>query len=433
MIATVFCNFIANILTNVVCNLKLHINSHEIVICGDYNHIYDNEKEEIVYDIGCIQFQQTRNIIFKILNNTNSPLNIKNFTYYYSYNIGDSSFTSSVYTINIQNININNNNNNNNIETHVLRSNLVESIREMIIKCKSSQYNETNLIYNEILRKLLNVSNPDNLVQGMIKNLEDDNNSGQIKLAISQMYFYRWGEFYLDQLSRSLNQQIKPNFKDEACIFGGKIFNDIVDHSSDIFDSLPAPKPSINNRTYGRNYSSLSSTPINMSMFNNINGGCFDNKCYITMKDGSKIQLFNLKPNDEIMSSDLHNNITYSRVICILERVITNKFKNMVTLPGGLSITPWHPIKYKNKWQFPNNIKNYNMVSCTSIITLLLDNNHIGFINDYQCIMLGHNYKNNILEHEYYGTNKIVKDMKSHPDWKKGHIIINDNDNLFTP
>ena len=62
---------------------------------------------------------------------------------------------------------------------------------------------------------------------------------------MDKKYFKRWGEFYLDQLSRSLNQQIKPNFKDSACPFGGDLFTEIVDKASDIFDTLPPPKPSL--------------------------------------------------------------------------------------------------------------------------------------------------------------------------------------------
>ena len=165
-----------------------------------------------------------------------------------------------------------------------------------------------------------------------------------------------------------------------------------------------------------------------------ISGGCFNSNCLITMKTGNKIKLSDLKPNDEIMSSDLYNNITTSRVVCILERIITNssKEREMVNLPKGLSITPWHPIKYKNNWTFPNDIKSPEITKCNSIITLLLDKNHIGFINGYQCIMLGHNYNNSILKHDYYGTNKIVNDMKKHPHWKKGHIIVNDIDDIFS-
>ena len=48
----------------------------------------------------------------------------------------------------------------------------------------------------------------------MIKNLKGDGaNEGQIKLAVSNIYYFKkWGEFYLDQLSRSLNQQIIFHF-----------------------------------------------------------------------------------------------------------------------------------------------------------------------------------------------------------------------------
>ena len=64
----------------------------------------------------------------------------------------------------------------------------------------------------------------------------------------------KWGEFYLDQLSRSLNQEIKPNFKDEACVFGGDIFTKIVDTASDIFDTLPPPIPISYSRYTSSNY-----------------------------------------------------------------------------------------------------------------------------------------------------------------------------------
>ncbi len=427
MIATVFCNFISNILTTVVSNLKLYIDTKEIYLLGDFPKIYDSEKNTMIYDIGCVHYQQSRNIIIHHVNDTSI---VDNFQYYYTYNIGDKYYITQPKTCIINNIE----ENNINVTINTNRCLLVQSIRYMI----KSDYTQANIAYENILKVLKSDNNPDKLTQGMIKNLMGDENSdGQIKLAISEEYFNKWGKFYLDQLSRSLNQEIKPNFKDEGCIFGGKVFEDIVDHSSDIFDTLPPPIPSINRPIY----SSLSNNNtslyrgINMSIFNNISGGCFNSNCLITMKTGNKIKLSDLKPKAEIMSSDLYNNITTSRVVCILERIITNssKEREMVNLPKGLSITPWHPIKYKNNWTFPNDIKSPEITKCNSIITLLLDNNHIGFINGYQCIMLGHNYNNDILKHEYYGTKRIVNDMKKHPDWKKGHIIVNDTDNIFNP
>ena len=84
------------------------------------------------------------------------------------------------------------------------------------------------------------------LTVGLLNNLKGDGtNAGQINLAINNsQYFRKWGEFYIDQLTRSMNQQIKPNFKDEGCPFGGPTFESIVDRASDIFDTLPPPKPS---------------------------------------------------------------------------------------------------------------------------------------------------------------------------------------------
>ena len=41
--------------------------------------------------------------------------------------------------------------------------------------------------------------------------------------------------------------------------------------------------------------------------------------------------------------------------------------------------------------------------------------------------MLAHNYKFGVLDHDYYGTDKIVKDMMKMPGWNHGHIILNDN------
>ena len=431
MIATVFCNFISNILTTVVCDLKLYIDTKEIYLLGDFPKIYDSEKNVMIYDIGCIHYQQSRNISIRLVNDASI---VDNFQYYYTYNIGDKYYITQPKTCIINNIE----ENNINVTINTNRYLLVQSIRYMINYMINYDYNQAHIAYEYILKVLKSVNNPDKLTQGMIKNLMGDEDSdGQIKLAISEEYFNKWGRFYLDQLSRSLNQEIKPNFKDEGCIFGGKVFEDIVDHSSDIFDTLPPPIPSINRAIYSS--LSNSNTPlnsgINMSIFNNIGGGCFNSICLITMKTGDKIKLSDLKPNDEIMSSDLYNNITTSRVLCILERIITNssKEREMVNLPKGLSITPWHPIKYKNNWTFPNNIKSPEITKCNSIITLLLDNNHIGYINGYQCIMLGHNYNDSLLKHEYYGTKRIVNDMKKHPHWKKGHIIVNDVDDIFNP
>jgi hypothetical protein len=66
MIATVFCNYIATILSTVVMNLQLHIITPNVLIMGDYNYNFDSSKNISTFDLGTVQRQQTRDIVFDL-------------------------------------------------------------------------------------------------------------------------------------------------------------------------------------------------------------------------------------------------------------------------------------------------------------------------------------------------------------------------------
>ena len=79
----------------------------------------------------------------------------------------------------------------------------------------------------------------------------------------------------------------------------GSIFEEIVDKASDIFDTMTPPNPSLslkNSSSYSGYYTTPSPRPmVSMSAFNDIGGGCFHNNCKITMANGEKIPIKNLK------------------------------------------------------------------------------------------------------------------------------------------
>ena len=429
LIATVFCNFIGTILCTVALNVQLHIIEKKAItkdiLMGDYAMQKDETTGELIYDIGTIQNQQTRNIVL------NTELK-DYFSYYYTYKIGGQSYKSEEYDINnsyIESLSFNND-----VNIHINRYNVVDGIRKMLNfnRCVLND-KAMNIFYQ--LEKLLKTSeNNDILTRGLIKNLiGDGSNDGQIKLAVSNMVFFkRWGEFYLDQLSRSLNQQIKPNFKDESCLFGGVIFENIVDKASDIFDTMPPPTPSfglIKSSYSGQRYNT--SPQVSMSAFNDMGGGCFHNNCKITMADGIKIPIKKIKKGDNILSIDENNNLVTANVVTVVETLITTKLREMVHLENGLIITPWHPIKVNNEWVFPINITSPTITTCISMITLVLDKYHVGFINEMPCIMLGHNFKESILEHAYYGTSNVIEDLKKNYGYDIGHVVLKDSDLQF--
>ena len=43
------------------------------------------------------------------------------------------------------------------------------------------------------------------------------------------------------------------------------------------------------------------------------------------------------------------------------------------------------------------------------------------------CICLGHNYKDSVLNHPYFGTNAVINDLKSMTGWNDGHIVIQED------
>ena len=435
MIATVFCNFISTILTSVVMNLQLHIIPNEAnsatfsnLCVGDFAFNYDPINQKYVYDLGTVQYQQERNIVLNYENKLD-------FDYYYTYTIGDQAITSPTTSVNATTITqfvtspaIN---------SHIIRVTTVEIIRKMINANRINNLLSTQAAYDELVKLLEEnkcmSSQP--FVDGLLKNIKGDfANIGQVKLAIDQKYFKRWGEFYLDQLSRSLNQQIKPNFKDEGCMFGGQVFESLVDKSSDIFNTLEPPKPSLVVQNTSPSTGNVFYRSLSMASYNDPNGGCVDAYCMINMFNGTSKLLKDVKKFDIIKSIDNNNNIVGAKVLCVVETMIVSGYRNYVNVNGVL-ITPWHPIKYglhgKNEdWVFPGEIFSTYSLPSSSMITLVLENHHIMFINGLKCITLGHNFNHHHkLSHPYYGTSKVIENlMHNFPeDYANGRIKVNDN------
>ena len=432
MIATVFCNFISTMLCTVAVNLQLHIMTAGVTIKGDYASYKNSDNNVTIYDLGTVQYQQSRNIIFESRE--------KQVKYFFTYKIGGASYTSDHYTIDIDN-KINWDVNTNEVNAHALRSELVENLRNMINYNNCGDFKTTQKLIDEMDSKLrAEISTQTPLVMGMLENLSGNESEGQISLAVlNKEYYKRWGELYLDQLSRSLNQQIKPNFKDAACIFGGTVFNNIVDKASDIFDSLPPPTPSnlILNRisSSSGSYRGIGLPPVpptapmtSLSDYNDPGGGCYTGDTLISMSDGRQKPVSLIRKGDKVITlSDPFNGCVQpdeATVICVVKTVYNNPI-NLVDLGGGLKITPWHPIYIDNDWVFPNSIQCPILTPIKEVYTLVLDKYHIAFADDIACICLGHNFKTDtILNHPYFGTDKVINDLKKLDNWDNGEVII---------
>ena len=153
-------------------------------------------------------------------------------------------------------------------------------------------------------------------------------------------------------------------------------------------------------------------------------GGCFTGNCRIKLEDGTKIRVDSLRKDDTLWEGHKIRAIVYTRV---------DQDVNMIKLDGGLTITPWHPIKDKdtNEWVFPHYYGENQRMYVENWYNLVLETGHIASINGREVVTLGHDFTDNaVVRHPYFGTQAVIEDLKTREGWDKGFITLDLEDNI---
>ena len=275
----------------------------------------------------------------------------------------------------------------------------------------------------------------------IIKNIMKDIN-GQILEGVSNESFYkRWGENYYRALRTAYSNEIKNNFKDFGIQhYGGKLFNELLDKFEEIFINTEIKKtfrhttvnPSPNRVPQGgwnvfpnnqsRNNSTYNTPPISAARYYDNSGGCFAGYCKITTDKGKKL-VKDLEKNDLVMTP--HG---YAKVVCLIKS--EGNFET-VKFISGLEITKYHPV-YINEWVFPIDYSKTNEITQHNLVyNLIIDKDHIVYINDIQVCTLGHNLTDNdVIKHDYFGTEAVIRDYEKIEGYENGLIILNKNMNI---
>lgn len=124
---------------------------------------------------------------------------------------------------------------------------------------------------------------------------------------------------------------------------------------------------------------------------------------------------------------------TKATVLCVIKTKIHSGKAQMVKVynfnevlsSDVLIVTPYHPIFYQNKWCFPHTVGEVEDFEMDYMYNFVLDTNHIMNISNINVITMGHNYDHNdVLKHPFFGTDKVINELKSgDPDgWNNGLI-----------
>lgn len=66
-----------------------------------------------------------------------------------------------------------------------------------------------------------------------------------------------------------------------------------------------------------------------------------------------------------------------------------------------------------NKWIFPCSlVPSPTNIVCEEVYSFALDQGHTVLVNDIECATLGHEFKEDIVRHGYYGSKRVIEDLK---------------------
>ena len=376
MVGTVFINFISNLLTTYLINIKMHIN------------FSDNTKE--IINTGAILYDGRRDFIIE---NKNEITSIQLF---YNNNIID-------YSLIKEDLNLDLDYKSNKFRKDIIKT-ILSLINDPLISNDKIKNNE--MIMNNLYT---NINNNNEEIQNYLK---DYMNDGQIKLALchSIVYFKKWGKHYLLSLMCGYDRQMCINFKDNGVQnFITTPFTNIRDKIELIFCNIPPPQPKIIRATTTR----ISS----MEGYYRTDSGCFDGDGTVLIANNTYMKVKELKKGDKLLN---HNNDE-----CIIECIIKQNINSDVDVcsVNGMLISPYHPIFLFNKWVFPATEFKIHKRFIESYYNIVLESNDTIIINSIPVITLGHNLNTNeITKHDYYGTNKIRDDLKIIEGYDNGLI-----------
>eukprot|EP00826_Nyctotherus_ovalis_P062528 TRINITY_DN9061_c0_g1_i1.p1 TRINITY_DN9061_c0_g1~~TRINITY_DN9061_c0_g1_i1.p1 ORF type:complete len:278 (+),score=68.92 TRINITY_DN9061_c0_g1_i1:1209-2042(+) len=253
---------------------------------------------------------------------------------------------------------------------------------------------------------------------------------GQVTKAFTKEdWFFKWDVHYIRSLIRAHQLQICHYIKDPGVqVYGGKYFKELQDKADATFCSIPAPRPSIRkeppaSKAAAAPYRPPSPPRYDMEDYMDRNFGCFDGEGWVVVTNGKK-RVRELMKGDEVVCAGGKK----AKVVALIATKVNSPIE-LVELKG-VKLTSWHPVKLDREWKFPANIKRGITEYCDVIYNLVLDRNHVIIINGLEVVTLGHavvryGFKDNaVVEHDYFGSQKVIDDMKKFKGWDKGKVEI---------
>ncbi len=415
LLGTVFIHGISNFLTTAVSNVKLTIKLKRDIR-------FMNNKQEKCIHINSLKYGQNKDYIFDIKGEDNyDDFAIATLT------MGDKNIHSE--EVKVADIEY--------FKDVLYRQKGINIMNQCYQLQKFNEKQQVKDLINPFIEELK--MNDSQFIQDMIFDFE-----GQVKEALNMTsqgnkedWYSRWGKHYLLSLMSAYENQLCINFKDRGIShFGGSLFENLRDLVSDIFDDQPPPKSDIvQHRPYmgstrggwsvgdSSSVGAVSSAPVSMRSYNNSGGGCCSHNSMIMDDNGIYTSIKSLKKGDKVMTFDENGTSVSSEIECIIKTRCPSGILKMICI-DNLEITDYHPIMKQGTWVYPINIGEPTLINTPYIYSLIVKNRKSVKIDDYIYATWGHKLTGPVIEHEFFGTEKVIQDIKQFPLYYKGVVYL---------
>jgi len=275
---------------------------------------------------------------------------------------------------------------------------------------------------------------PSPYIQNILHDFRD-----QVKQALDMTteghatgWFDRWGKHYLRSLLGAYQRELCNNFRDKGVSnFGGTLFGTIRDEVSDIFDEMPPPKQDVvvSRGTSRGTCRGGSSAPdlASMQSYNSSSGPCCASGSLVWVKVEEGVHK---KPVEELVKGDLvytvngsHHNL-YSEIECIVRTECPDKKASIVQV-GDLRVTPYHPIMNdEGEWVFPYTLGATVVQECEAVYSFIVQNRRPMIVAGQVFATWGHGLKGPVIGHDYFGTDRVIEDMKRFSTYDLGIVNL---------
>lgn len=426
IVGTVFVNSVANVLSTLTQNAKLHLcpkSKAEFAgsVLGD--HAVLDESWGRVVSLGPLQHGQSREVVVPLRIPSGNAEYLEVFlTYPTATGEQNISAQTSARTASQD------------AKVGYLRNTVVSSGYEAVRKGCSGKNPEAEVtaVVSHIATDHIDELSSD----GRFVALKADLEGRMSKSVKGKERFNRWGKHYLRALMRSHQLQMCTNFMDPGLqVYGGELFRSLRENGDSIFLTLPKPKPSLRRSSQvsissARSQVSNSSTARARSRSPNMNtyyagagGGCFGETSTVMIATPCGQSLETRVP-DVKMGDEIHVADGTARVRCVV-RIARPSSKGLVAFPGGLTITAKHPVRISGQWMLPGEMYHQRVPSASDYVyNFVLDRSHIVVVNGVECVTWGHGFEDENVEHPYYGTEKVIEDLAKLPGWDQGFVTV---------